>query len=543
MKVLVNILERTVLFIVIISSCIACKTEETIKPNLIFVYSDQHRRMGLSYYNDARFDGTTNQGDPVKTPHLDKMAGEGVIFHNSVVVTPLCSPNRATLMTGNYPSTHQLVDNTDYQKFGYDNVTIAHILSENGYETAHIGKWHIDKYNSRKWEKFTENGDLAKRGFKYWYGTPTHNHQHFDVGWFHYENEIDGLGAYKTNGKPLPNPFIPSKHYEDLELRKQESWGPNHLTRKALDYLKNSYNVRDTSKPFALYISYNPPHTIHGPKPVEGNEASYQIAGRKEEATYYGKGSKGEDFDYKAPLKYEKDYRMGANYLDAVRKDLRRRPNVPDTHYSQFKCLPGYYGAINSIDHNFGRLERYLATTLDPRYPDRMLKETSIVVYTSDHGEMMGSHGRMVKRVFYEESIGVPLIIRWPKYIQANTEVNKVFNSIDLAPTLLGIMGLKFSSPVDGNDWSTSLLYNTGNVSEYAIIGYKNWRSIRTENELFTIEFDQNKIIKKVEYFNLKEDPFQMNPIKVDSVDTANLQLKTRLEIELDRIEKEKIKF
>ncbi|WP_298238980.1 sulfatase-like hydrolase/transferase [uncultured Algibacter sp.] len=532
------------MLVLIVFMVFSCKRkEEKIKPNLIFVYSDQHRRMGLSYYNDARFDGTVNQGDPVKTPNLDNMAKEGVIFHNSVVVTPLCSPNRATLMTGNYPSTHQLVDNANYQKFDYDNITIAHILSKNGYETAHLGKWHIDKYNSRNWEKFTATKDSAKRGFKYWYGTPTHNHQHFDIQWNHYENEIDGLGAYAKNGKPLPNPFTPSKDYKDLELRKQESWGPNHLTRKALDYLKNSFKVRDNSKPFALYVSYNPPHTIHGPKPIDGNEASYRIAGKAKKNSYYGKGSKGsESFDYKAPLEYEIPYRTGTNYSDSVRTDLKRRPNVPNNHYSQTKCLPGYYGAINSIDDNFGKLETYLANTPDPRYPDKMLKETSIVVYTADHGEMMGSQGRMVKRIFYEESIGVPLIIRWPKHIQANTEENKVFNSVDLAPTLLGLMDLSFTNSVDGKDWSKSILSAAENKIEYAFVGYKNWRSVRTETELFTIEFDENRVVQHSEFYNLKEDPFQMNPIMNDLTIPRVQELKTVLEEHLDNTENKKIK-
>lgn len=491
--------------------------QEQIKPNLIFVYSDQHRRMALSYYTQKKFDGTFNQGDPVITPHLDQLAEEGAIFHNSVVASPLCSPNRATIMTGNYPSSHGLIDNADYHKFGYNNVTIAHILSENGYETAHIGKWHIDKYNSRDWNKFLSAGKSAKRGFKYWYGTPAHNHQHFDVGWYHYDSEVDGLGEYVLGGTKMPNPFTPSKDYKSLELRKHESWGPNHLTRKALDYLKNTYNVRDVNSPFALYISYNPPHTIHGPKPIDGREASYNIAGKEMGHTYYGKGSKGEEsFDYKAPLYFETPYRTGHDYSSSVKKGLKARPNVPDNHYSQNKCLPGYFGAINSIDACFGQLENYLAITPDPRYPDKMLKETSIVVYTADHGEMMGSHGRMVKRVFYEESIGVPLIMRWPGYIKAGREIDEVFNSVDLAPTLLGMLELDFYKPVDGKDRSGSILFNVKDKANHTFVSYKDWSAVRTKTELFIIELNNENKIEKTEYYNLIDDPFQLNPVVDD---------------------------
>lgn len=505
--------------------------KDKIQPNLLFVYADQWRRMAMSYYNDPRFDGTCNQGDPVLTPNLDRCAREGMIFHNAVVASPICSPNRATLMTGLYPASHGLLDNSNYERFSHDNETIAHVLSSNGYETAHIGKWHMSMTEP---DKFNETPE-AKRGFEYWYGAPGHNHQHFDARLYHDKNEIDGLGEFVPGGKPLPNPFLPSFHYEDEALRKKESWNPDHLTRKALDYLKNTFEVRNQEKPFALYVSYNPPHTIHGFIPAGGNEGSWHIAGQKDGTQYYGHMDEREpDFDYRAPIKYEAFYRQGNNHSDPVRTDLRGRPNVPEGHYSAGKCLPGYFGAVNSIDDCFGRLDRYLSSTPDPRYPDKKLKETTVVIITADHGEMMGSNGRMTKGIPLEESIGVPLIVRWPGQVPAGAEEDMVFNSVDLAPSLLGLVGLKFSGPVDGTDRNRVFLGNEENKCEYAFLSLRKWRALRSENELYYVDFLADNEIRAT-YYNLVKDPFQMQPVILQTGRKSDLPGK-KLQVQLNEL-------
>ncbi|WP_319268632.1 sulfatase-like hydrolase/transferase [uncultured Draconibacterium sp.] len=485
---------------------------EEIKPNILYVYADQWRRMAMSYYSDPRFDNTYNQGDPVHTPHIDRCAVEGMIFHNAVACSPICSPNRASLITGQYPTTHGLIANSNYENFKFNNETIAHVLKENGYETAHIGKWHM-AMDENHWLDDGKYYESEKRGFDYWYGSPGHNHQHFDTRLYHAKDEIDGRGEYTPGGKVLPNPFFPSKDYADKEISKEECWNPNHLTRKALDYLENSYEVRDNKKPFALYISYNPPHTIHGPKPVEGNQGSWHIAGKKEGDEYHGKRSPGpENMSYRAPMEFEKEYRDGANHSDAVKAGLRKRPNVPKDHYSRTKCLPGYYGAVNSVDYCFGQLDEYLANTPDPRYPNKKLKETTIVIITADHGEMMGSQGRMTKGIPMEESIAVPFIIRWPEHVPAGSEQSEVFNSVHVAPSLLGMLGYKFSEAVDGVDNSALFFNKKNNNSPYAFLELRNWRAVRTANDIYIAE----KLSKKeyqFTYYNLQEDPFQMNPL------------------------------
>ena len=321
---------------------------------------------------------------------------------------------------------------------------------------------------------------------------------------------------------------MPSKDYKSIESRKQESWNPDHLTRKALDYLKNTFEVRDTNKPFALYVSYNPPHTIHGPKPKLGDIPSYNIQGKLKDETYYGyRDSREEDYDYVAPLKYEKQYRDGNSYDSPVKMSLRKRPNVPINHYSQYKCLPGYYGAINAIDACFGELDKYLTETPDPRYPEKTLKQTTIVVVTADHGEMMGSQNHMTKGVPFEESIGIPLIIRWPDNIPSNKEENSVFSTVDIAPSLLGLLNIKFSNSIDGKDRHNLFLGNKEIINNnYAFVGLRNWRTVRTENEIFIVENLKKQKTLKFTYFNLKDDPFEMKPFIYKSYGTMPYKIK-----------------
>lgn len=495
-------------------SQIACAKSEQIKPNLLFIYADQWRRMAISHYGDAKYDGSYNQGDPVKTPCVDKLISEGLLFNNGVASSPMSCPNRATLATGCYAQTHKLTDNSLTRQFSLDETTIAHVLNDAGYNTAHVGKWHMATTNYTDAMK----DDRQRRGFQYWYTSG--GHTHFDISYFFFnENEVDGLGEYTKDGKKTPMPFSPSRMYEDEKLRIQESWECDHLTRKAIDYMENTFDVRDKSNPFALYVSYSPPHTIHGPKPVEGGKTlSYNVDGKSGMYGDYTPDSgleKGEKYlEYRAPLSYE------AIYSDKLKSPLR--PNVQDfNHYSQRIAYRGYFGAITSIDECIGELNDYLEKTPDPRYKGKSLKETTIIVITADHGEMMGSQGRMTKGVSYEESISVPLIFCWNGHIVAREE-EMVMNSVHIAPTILGLMGLKFDNKVDGKDLSKVVLNKGGEIEEYSYHTVRDWRAVRSNKGLLTAESTREGRLKTLIYYNLESDPFQQHPIEcVKGIDTS----------------------
>ena len=291
------------------------RTSQSPKPNVLVIFGDQWRRMALGSYKDNR---DCNLGDPVKTPHLDRLAKEGVIYDNSYCCAPVCCPNCATLVTGKYPHNHGLTENKYASNFTTDHRTIAHILAEHDYDTGYIGKWHLANHRLNK-DKYL--GEEQRRGFQYWYGNEMCHH-HFDGIYCHSPEEEDSL----YQGK-LPDLFLPSVHYSD-EDKQKEKWMPDHLSRKAVEYLQNTFGVRDTRKPFLCYLSFSPPHTIHGPVPQDGEEESYSIAGKKlievdgrKRPETYGKQGRLKDIEYKV-----------APYSDARRMSIvppiSSRPNI-----------------------------------------------------------------------------------------------------------------------------------------------------------------------------------------------------------------------
>lgn len=499
--------------------------QEQILPNLLFIYAYQWRRMALGHYCDSKYDGGYNQGDPVQTPNLDKLITKGVLFNNSICTSPMSSPNRATIMTGLYPQTHCLLDNTVTADFDLSQTTIAHRLSAAGYDTAHLGKWDMESVQLKN----VLDDEREKRGFDYWYTSS--GHQHFDMTYYFIGSEIDGLGEYVANGTTTPMPFLPSEAYGDDDLCKQECWECDHLTRKSLDYLKNSYGRRDTQKPFALYISYSPPHTISGPKPVEDSSTlSYTIDGTSGEE--YGAN---DIHEYRAPLDYESKYGALSEAL---------RPNASLTHYSHVDSYKGYFGAITSIDERIGEIVDYLESTPDPRYSGKTLKETTIIVFTADHGEMMGSHDRMTKGVEYEESISVPLIISWEGHITPREE-EAVMSSVNLAPSILGLMGQSFATKVDGVDFGDAIL-NGGSVGEeYGYISLRRWRAIRSNRGIIVSDCTTDFILRSLDYYNLEDDPFQLNPIDLynksgdlrNYIESLSLSDETEIKLHLDKLE------
>jgi arylsulfatase A-like enzyme len=414
-----------------------CASEEPLRvepvtpkrPNLLFVFGDQWRRQALGFMNE----------DPVFTPHLDRFAQRSMVFTNAISCSPICSPYRATLMTGRYPLSNKVIWNGI--QLPEDEFTFAEALQEAGYETSYIGKWHLNGPASQ----LVPPGPL-RQGFDFWYANQCF-HQHFHLRYFTGEREeITG-----------------------------EGWQPEHETDVAIRRIKN----RRRDRPFALFLSWAPPHTISG-----GNRYN----------------PKGERYQYPAPNIYEEMYRG---------RKLLRRPNVKD-NYAAY-ALPGYFGCISSLDENFGRLMACL--------DQEGLREDTVVVFTSDHGEMLGSHGLMTKTYCLEESIGLPFLLSWPGRIRSKYE-DLLFNSVDVMPSLLGLLGLPVPNSVEGTNYSDLFLGKEVKRPESALIEYfpkemdltEGWRGIRTERFTFVPRIEDNKIIGTL-YDNVA-DPYQLNPVR-----------------------------
>lgn len=446
------------------------------KPNVIFIMVDQWRRQALGFMKE----------DPVKTPVLDQLAKEGVAFTRAYATRPICSPNRASLLTGRYPINHKIIMND--MPLADSLPSLGNQFKKAGYKTFYIGKWHLDS-------DFNFTAPENRSGFNdYWLQTVAHNH-------------------------------FQTIHYEENNRNRQFAnlWEPDFLTDKAIAQIS-----KNNHQPFTMVISYGPPHTGGG----KGFENSREPGRRVDDKIKFGYG-------YGAPEKYEDMYQPFAN--------ISRRPNVKlvGEDKSDF-VLPGYFGAITSIDENIGRLIKHLK--------EAGVYDNTIIVFTSDHGEMLGSHGKMTKGIWFEESVGVPLIITGPG-IKKNYKTNQLINSVDLLPTLLGLSKLPILKGIDGKDYSPLLKGNKFNAPNEVFLSFdkgsvkerdRGWRSIITKEYSFTVAntdyyFNSNFEVGDdgIVFYNLKNDPYQMKPIYTKTAnkeDTAIMQeLYKKLESKLDK--------
>lgn len=448
-----------VLFIVTVSA-IAYACASNIKqeqPNLLFIFPDQFRAHSMGFLNQ----------DPVLTPNIDKLAQTGIVFRNAVSNRPLCSPYRAMLMTGNYSFSNgiQTNCNTSANKNGNylekETETFPDILKRNGYLCGYIGKWHldapegpdVDDWREAIWEAYTPKD--SRHGFDFWHAYGCNNRHLDPYYWVNEANEKDTL--------------FPKK------------WSPIHEADVAIEFLKNTDGKqRDENKPWALFLSINPPH---GPY-------------------------------HEVPEKYKDIYKNVS--IDS----LMNRPNVPagENGNAGRKAVRDYFACVTGVDEQIGRILSALES--------EGLDENTIVVFTSDHGEMMGSHGLMQKVVHYEESFRVPFIMRWAGKLKEGE--NDLHLSVpDVMPSLFGLMNLDEAIPndIEGINYSKYIKGETMDVPDFSMYMDCNFnepkgkRGIRTDRYTFVLERNsKGDTISKILHDN-KLDPFQLKNIAEENLD------------------------
>jgi arylsulfatase A-like enzyme len=461
------------------------------KPNLLFIFADQWRRQAVGCMN----------ADPVITPHMDKFASEGIVFENALSCSPVCTPNRAALLTGKHPFGVNMMYN--WLRLPVEEDTIAKALKRQGYDTGYIGKWHLDEWDGKPeygnaWNCFTPAGE-RRVGFDFWYSNGC-VHGHFDLKYMNTDNDI----------------------FEG------EGWQVDHETDVALDYLRNSDGQRDGDKPFCLFLSWAPPHTHHGGYKFDKEKGGFQYAAPDEfEALYEG-------------------------------KDL---PVPPNTNREMFlDAAPGYFGAVSSMDANFGRIIDALN--------ELELADDTLVVLSADHGDCLGAHNKYIKDVWYEESIGIPLIARWPGQIPAGQREDILINTPDFMPSMLGLMDCEIPEGRHGRDLSAFwrgegkdadrpteafLAFNAGappreltKWDAFPDEPGRQWRAIKTERYTYVAcargQYGDPTQFSKPLPEGVKQllidnanDPWQVNPIypgqgKDDVIEELHARLKTWLD-------------
>lgn len=435
--------------------------------NLLFLFADQWRRDAVGYRGI----------EDVITPNIDRFVSESMECANAVSANPLSSPNRAAILTGKYPVKTGVWTNC---KTGLDlelkptGDSIAQVLRRNGYQTGYIGKWHLQEPDMNKWEK-------PKSGAVEWdaYTPPGPYRQGFDF-WYSY-------GADDNHLKP---------HYweDDEEMISIDKWSVEHETDIAIDFIKER---RD--KKWAMFLSWNPPHTPFDQVPDKYRE-----------------------------LYENREFRKRENLkLDKVRDHTSTQGfSLTEDEYREHQL--NYYSAISGVDENFGRLVE--------RLKEEGIYDDTLIVLTADHGEMLGSHGFWGKHVWYEESIGVPFILRLGNRYLGRNET--VINGVDIMPTLLSMMGLSVPEGLDGMDLKDIIegkeTENHAIVSaypgkldairEFEEMGESNmaygWRAVRSKDYLYVKDRGYYMGYEEKEYFyHLKSDPYQQRPIDIGKGD------------------------
>jgi arylsulfatase A-like enzyme len=361
----------------------ALNTTYAGKPNLLVIHTDEHNFRTLGCYRKIlQPEQAFMWGSAVvETPHIDRLANEGAICTSFYATSPVCSPSRASFVSGRYPQNTGVVAN--HISMEDEVVTFAEILRRNGYATGYAGKWHLDGEPKPGWAPqrkfgFEDNRFMFNRG--HW--------KLLDI----------------CNGEPMVGTKNSKSSYSPIGDRK--TFTTDWLCDRAIDFLDAHKN-----KPFCYMVSIPDPH---GPDKV-----------RVPYDTMF------EHQSYSQPQSAKKPDR-----------GLPSWGQKNNSKYNQFK----YYGMVKCIDDNVGKILKYLE--------ENSLLDRTIVVFTSDHGDLRGEHGRHNKAVPYEGSAHIPFVIRWPAKIKGGTLVRQSLGCTDFLPTVLALMGVPTAGKEEGRDAS-----------------------------------------------------------------------------------------
>ena len=439
-------------------------------PNIVFILCDDHR-----------FDCLGAAGHPfLETPHLDQMAERGAMLTSAYVTTSLCSPSRASILTGQYAHNHRVVDN--YHPVNPDLTFFPQHLQVAGYQTAFIGKWHM-------------GGDIddPQRGFDHWVA-------------------FKGQGTYWPDGHGTTRE-VPQTTYDGFNVNgkrvEQKGYITDELTDYAIDWLEN----RDSDKPFFLYVSHKAVHADFVP--------ADRHRGRYDKQALPIKTPTLEEMDRgKMPmwLRNQRNSRHGADFGYNI-ADFS-----PEVYYRR------YCESLLAVDDSVGRFNKWLRR--------KGLFDNTIVVYMGDNGFQFGDHGLIDKRTAYEASAKVPLLMTAPGKIPAGTKFTGIVGNIDIASTLLEAASAPPLPASDGQSFWQALCKADASLLKRQHLLYEYYweRNYPHTPTLHAIIGGQWKYIRvhglwdRDELYDLASDPGEMNnliedPSQADRVNEMNKEL------------------
>ncbi len=467
------------------------------RPNIVFIFSDDHAWQAVSAYGHAL--------KLLETPNLDRLAREGMRFDRCLVTNSICGPSRATVLTGKYSHLNGFYNNTN-SRFDGSQVTFPKLLQKAGYQTAIVGKWHL----------ITD-----PTGFDNWEILP-------------------GQGAYY-------NPAM----IRDGQRVKHDGYTTDVITNLSLDWLRNR---RDPKKPFLLMSQHKAPHREWEPNLKnlghDGDRKYPEPDTLFDDYSGRGKAEKTQDMtiektmtprDLKlvAPAGLTPEQRKAWDAYYEPRNEAFRKANPQGKDLVRWKYqryMHDYLGCIKSVDESVGRVLDYLK--------EAGLEQNTLVVYSSDQGFYLGEHGWFDKRWIYEESLRTPLLARWPGVAKPGSVSGEIVSNLDFAETFLQAAGAEVPAEMQGRslvpllksaapaDWRKSFYYH-----------YYEFPGPHSVRKHYGVVTDRYKLVRFYEpdadyweLFDRQADPNEMRSV-YGRPEAAAVQ--KELEAELARLRKE----
>ena len=436
------------------------------KPNLLFIWTDQQRADTMAVYGNTK----------IHAPNLNKLAAESVVFERAYVTQPVCTPNRSAVMTGLWPHTTGCIKNNI--PLPADVPCLPEIVNDPDYRTAYMGKWHLGD------EIFVQHGFgewvSMEDGYSSYYSTGRDRKKRSD-----YHHFLIGHGYKPDRGSKFSRGFAARRPIEHCK--------PKFLELEACDFMR-----RHRDEPFILYINFLEPHSpFFGPLDNEHDPEQVDIPA-----------------NFSDPLEENEPLRYRVKRESCMEKYGRDEKSIRS-------LIAKYWGLVTQVDRSVGAI----LDTLE----NLCLEDNTIVVYTSDHGDMMGSHNLVTKSVMYEEAVRIPWLMRIPQLGARQRVIRQPVSQIDMVPTLLELLGIGEDERLPGR--SLLPLINTGepiqdhvyiqwNPNSGAISVKKGGTKLASKEQLKHVEYETSRAVispdgwklclsdvDKCQLFNLNEDP------------------------------------
>ncbi|MBT5169429.1 MAG: sulfatase-like hydrolase/transferase [Opitutales bacterium] len=423
-------------------------------PNLVVIYTDEHNFRTLGCYRDQLSDAESfiwGEGVKVDTPHIDSLAKEGTLLTSFYAATPVCAPSRASLLSGLYPYATGVPQNN--MPMNDDVLTFAQVLKGKGYATSYVGKWHLDGNAKPGWAParkfgFEDNTYMYNRG--------------------HYKRFVDTpqgpkVGAVDKKGLPSYG----------LNGADEKSYATDFLMDRSIDFIR-----ANKDKPFCVMMSLPDPH---GPNTVR---APYDTR-----------------FNH---LKFDSPATMFKSESETPAWVSQKSSNFIWAQALKQQSMANYFGMVQLIDDNVGKLLGFLK--------ENKLEKDTIVVFTSDHGDLMGEHRLHNKGLPYETSACVAFIVKYPKAVAPSKVIRSAMTTTDFGPTMMNLMGFEGTLPAaHGVDLADEFRSKKAEANTDRIVYI---RSTEYDSRWVAAISDRYKLVLSTEddpwLFDLEKDPEEL---------------------------------